>query len=159
MSKDMLVLGRPSLRSPLPPPSLSRKSPFPTPHLTKRSLSPTEFRFPATSQATSRTPPLLLPPKGPAKLLVSEDRRGNSILSSFEFAGLAALPMRITHLKGRRNDSVDVQQRLVRPDPRLWKYRQGLQRRKQRYWGYRRTADRAPDSPEYGLILPLYSLL
>lgn len=158
MNRDILVLGRPSLRSPLPPPFLYRKRPFPALNLTKRSLSPTEFRFPATSQASSRTPPLLQPSKVPAKLLITEDRRGDSFLSSFEFAGLEAVPIRITHLKTRRNDSVDAQQRLVRPDPRLWRYREGLQRRKQRYWGYRKTADKALDSPDYGLSLPLYSL-
>lgn len=149
-----MVLGRPSLRSPIPP-FLYRKRPFPALNLTKRSLSPTEFRFPATSQATARTPPLLQPSKGP-KPLVSEERRGNSFLSSFEFAGLEAVPIRITHLKTRRNDSVG-QQRL--PDPRLWRYRESLQRRKQRYWGYRKTADKALDSADYGLSLPLYSVV
>lgn len=160
MSRDILVLGRPSIRYPRPPqlPSISRKRPSHQENWTKRSLSPTEFHFPATSQAAALTPPLLIPPKVPLRLLVTEDRRGNSIPSSFEFAGLDAAPIRITHLKSRRNESLDVQPRLIRPDPRLWRYTQGLQRRKQRYWGHRKAADKALDSPEYGLSLPLYSL-
>ena len=160
MSRDILVLGRPSIRSYRPPklPSISRKRPSQQENWTKRSLSPTEFHFPATSQAAALTPPLLIPPKVPLKLLLTEDRRGNSIPSSFEFAGLDAAPIRITHLISRRNESLDVRSRLIRPDPRLWRYSQGLQRRKQRYWGCRKRADKALESPKYGLSLPLYSL-
>lgn len=118
----------------------------------KKSLSPTEFRFPQISRDSLPSPNPYIPPLKPLSKPF-EDHRSNSIFSSFQFAGLESRPSRITHLRTRRTESITPQQRLIRPDPRLWKYsKECLQRRKQRYWGYRRTTERGVESPDIGLF-------